>query len=75
MFGQMPSWGATLRVPALRRRWWVILIIGIVVAALVGVSDARKTKQYTATATLLFNHHRHQRLQPPQRELQRGDRG
>ncbi len=41
-------------VAALRRRWWVIAIVAIVAAAAAYALGSRQTKQYKATAALLF---------------------
>ena len=39
---------------AVRRRWWVVMLIALIAAAGAYGLASRKTKQYTATAALLF---------------------
>jgi tyrosine-protein kinase len=41
-------------IAALRRRWWVIVVVAVVAAAAAYVLGSRQTKQYKATAALLF---------------------
>jgi capsular exopolysaccharide synthesis family protein len=41
-------------IAALRRRWWVIVLVAIVAAAAAYVLGSRQTKQYKASAALLF---------------------
>ena len=48
------SWWTRLHLGGLRRRWWLVVSLGVLVAAIVLVRDLGKTKQYTATTTMLF---------------------
>jgi capsular exopolysaccharide synthesis family protein len=48
------SWWTRLHLSGLRRRWWLVVSLGVLVAALVFVRDLGKTKQYSATTTVLF---------------------
>ena len=48
------SWWSRLHLGGLRRRWWLVVSLGVLVAVLVLVRDLGKTKQYSATTTVLF---------------------